>query len=155
MSELKKFDIWFLTGSQHLYGQDTLAQVDAHSRVIAASLDAALPCRVVWKPVLTGSDAILGTIRAANADPSCAGVVTWMHTFSPSKMWIAGLLELRRPLCHLHTQYNRDIPWDSIDMDFMNLNQSAHGDRGAWFYRRPAPPAAQGGRGALAGPPRA
>ncbi|MHB0896173.1 MAG: L-arabinose isomerase [Spirochaetales bacterium] len=129
MSELKKFDIWFLTGSQHLYGQDTLAQVDAHSRVMAASLDAALPCRVVWKPVLTGSDAILGTIRAANADPSCAGVVTWMHTFSPSKMWIAGLLELRRPLCHLHTQYNRDIPWDSIDMDFMNLNQSAHGDR--------------------------
>ena len=129
MSELKKFDVWFLTGSQHLYGQDTLAQVDAHSREMVASLDAALPCRVVWKPVLTGSEAILATVRAANADSSCAGVITWMHTFSPSKMWIAGLLELRRPLCHLHTQYNRDIPWDSIDMDFMNLNQSAHGDR--------------------------
>ena len=129
MSELKKFDIWFLTGSQHLYGETTLAQVDEHSKEMAASLDAVLPCRLVWKPVLTGSDAILETVRAANADPSCAGVITWMHTFSPSKMWIAGLLELRRPLCHLHTQYNRDIPWDSIDMDFMNLNQSAHGDR--------------------------
>lgn len=129
MSELKKFDIWFLTGSQDLYGQGTLAQVDVHSREMVASLNAALPCRVVWKPVLTGSDAICETVRAANADSSCAGVITWMHTFSPSKMWIAGLLELRRPLCHLHTQYNRDIPWDSIDMDFMNLNQSAHGDR--------------------------
>ncbi len=79
--------------------------------------------------MLTGSEAVLEAVRAANADPSCAGVITWMHTFSPSKMWIAGLLELRRPLCHLHTQFNRDIPWDSIDMDFMNLNQSAHGDR--------------------------
>ncbi len=129
MIELKKFNIWFLTGSQHLYGPNTLAQVDAHSKALTSSLDAALPCRVIWKPVLTGSDAILETIRAANADPSCAGVITWMHTFSPSKMWIAGLLELRRPLCHLHTQYNRDIPWNSIDMDYMNLNQSAHGDR--------------------------
>ena len=129
MDGLKKFNIWFLTGSQHLYGQETLAQVDAHSKEMAAGLEAALPCRIVWKPVLTGSEAVLETVRAANADPSCAGVITWMHTFSPSKMWIAGLLELRRPLCHLHTQFNRDIPWDSIDMDFMNLNQSAHGDR--------------------------
>ncbi len=129
MEGLKKYHIWFLTGSQHLYGTKTLAQVDADSREMVAGLEASLSCRIVWKPVLTGSDAILETVRAANADPACAGVITWMHTFSPSKMWIAGLLESRRPLCHLHTQFNRDIPWESIDMDFMNLNQSAHGDR--------------------------
>ena len=129
MIDLKKHDIWFVTGSQHLYGPETLAKVAEHSKAMALGLDAALPCRIVWKPVLTGPDAILALAREANADPRCAGIVTWMHTFSPSKMWIAGLLELRRPLCHLHTQYNRDIPWAGIDMDFMNLNQSAHGDR--------------------------
>jgi L-arabinose isomerase len=129
MIDLRQKDIWFVTGSQDLYGPETLAKVAEHSRAIAAGLDARLPCRVVWKPVLTGSDAILALVREANADSRCAGLVTWMHTFSPSKMWIAGLLELRRPICHLHTQYNRDIPWATIDMDFMNLNQSAHGDR--------------------------
>jgi L-arabinose isomerase len=129
MIDLKNYDIWFITGSQHLYGPETLDQVAKHSKAIADSFDASLPCRVVWKPVLTGPDAILELARSANADPRCAGVVSWMHTFSPSKMWIPGLLELRRPVCHLHTQYNRDIPWASIDMDFMNLNQSAHGDR--------------------------
>jgi L-arabinose isomerase len=129
MMDLKHYEIWFLTGSQDLYGPETLAQVDRDSKAIAEGLDPALPCRLVWKPVLKSSDAILAAMRQANADPRCAGVVTWMHTFSPSKMWIAGLLELNRPLCHLHTQFNRDIPWDTIDMDFMNLNQSAHGDR--------------------------
>ena len=129
MIDLKKFEFWFATGSQQLYGPETLEKVAGHSRAMAAGLDSALPCRLVWKPVLTGPDEILALVREANADPRCAGIVTWMHTFSPSKMWIAGLAELRRPLCHLHTQYNRDIPWDSIDMDFMNLNQSAHGDR--------------------------
>jgi L-arabinose isomerase len=129
MIDLKQHDIWFVTGSQHLYGPETLAKVAKHSKAMTAGLDKVLPCRLVWKPVLTGPDAILALAREANADPRCAGLVTWMHTFSPSKMWIAGLLELRRPLCHLHTQFNRDIPWGSIDMDFMNLNQSAHGDR--------------------------
>ncbi|HTX72432.1 MAG TPA: L-arabinose isomerase [Rectinemataceae bacterium] len=129
MKDLKKFEFWFLTGSQHLYGSETLRSVDEHSKRMVAALDEAMPCRLVWKPVLTGPEEILSVMRAANADPACAGVVTWMHTFSPSKMWIAGLLELRRPLCHVHTQFNRDIPWESIDMDFMNLNQSAHGDR--------------------------
>ena len=129
MIDLKRYDIWFMTGSQDLYGTVTLRKVDEHSKAMASGLDTASPCRLVWKPVLTSPEAILALVREANADPRCAGVVTWMHTFSPSKMWIAGLLELRRPLCHLHTQYNRDIPWSSIDMDFMNLNQSAHGDR--------------------------
>ncbi|HRZ90303.1 MAG TPA: L-arabinose isomerase, partial [Spirochaetia bacterium] len=129
MIDLKTYDIWFVTGSQDLYGPETLRKVDEHSKAMAAGLDAVLPCRLVWKPVRKGPDAILELVREANSDPSCAGIVTWMHTFSPSKMWIAGLLELRRPLCHLHTQYNRDIPWSTIDMDFMNLNQSAHGDR--------------------------
>jgi L-arabinose isomerase len=129
MIDLRKREFWFLTGSQDLYGPDTLRRVDSDSRAIVEGLDAALPCKLVWKPVLKGSEGILETIRAANADPACAGIVTWMHTFSPSRMWIAGLSELRRPLCHLHTQFNRDIPWNAIDMDFMNLNQSAHGDR--------------------------
>ncbi|HUW42550.1 MAG TPA: L-arabinose isomerase [Rectinemataceae bacterium] len=129
MIDLKKHEFWFVTGSQELYGSDVLRKVDEHSKAMVKALDAALPCTLVWKPVATGSDAIRGLVRQAGADPKCAGIVTWMHTFSPSKMWIAGLTELRLPLCHLHTQYNRDIPWDSIDMDFMNLNQSAHGDR--------------------------
>ncbi len=129
MIDLKAHEFWFVTGSQHLYGPETLKQVDEHSKAMVAGLAAILPCRLVWKPVLTGSDAVLKLVREANSDQSCAGIITWMHTFSPSKMWIAGLTELRRPICHLHTQYNRDIPWASIDMDFMNLNQSAHGDR--------------------------
>ncbi|HPG85835.1 MAG TPA: L-arabinose isomerase [Spirochaetales bacterium] len=129
MIDLKEYEFWFVVGSQDLYGDQVLKTVDEHSRKMVQSLDQRLPCRLVWKPVVLGSDEILRLVRAANADPLCAGIVTWMHTFSPSKMWIAGLSELKRPLCHLHTQFNRDIPLDSIDMDFMNLNQSAHGDR--------------------------
>jgi L-arabinose isomerase len=129
MIDLKKHEFWFVVGSQDLYGMDVLKTVDEHSRAMVRSLDAKLPCKLVWKPVVLGPDGILKLVREANADPACAGIVTWMHTFSPSKMWIAGLVELNRPLCHLHTQFNRDIPLGSIDMDFMNLNQSAHGDR--------------------------
>jgi L-arabinose isomerase len=124
-------EVWFLTGSQGLYGQDTLRQVAEQSRLIcdelAKSPDA--PVRIVWKPVLTDAGAITGTVLAANADPSCVGLITWMHTFSPAKMWISGLDLLRKPLLHLHTQANAELPWSTIDMDFMNLNQAAHGDR--------------------------
>jgi L-arabinose isomerase len=129
MNDLKKYEFYFIVGSQDLYGEQVLKTVDEHSKKMVASLDAKLPCKLVWKPVVLDSDGILKVIREANADPNCAGIVTWMHTFSPSKMWIAGLTELKRPFCHFHTQFNRDIPLDSIDMDFMNLNQSAHGDR--------------------------
>jgi L-arabinose isomerase len=124
-------EVWFVTGSQHLYGQETLDRVADHARQIAAGLDAAasIPVRVVAKPVLTGSDGIRRLTADANADPACVGLITWMHTFSPAKMWIAGLELLAKPFLHLHTQFNRDIPWADIDMDFMNLNQSAHGDR--------------------------
>ncbi len=123
--------IWFLTGSQGLYGQDVLDQVTAQSRVISDALGAApeiLP-EMVAKPVLTDGDAIRRVMLEANADDRCVGVVAWMHTFSPAKMWISGLERLQKPLLHLHTQINRDLPWASIDMDFMNLNQAAHGDR--------------------------
>ncbi|MCC6565000.1 MAG: L-arabinose isomerase [Chloroflexi bacterium] len=131
MIDLSAYEVWFLTGSQHLYGPETLEQVAAHSREIAAALDAApaIPTRVVFKPVLTTPEQIHGLCLEANATPSCVGVVAWMHTFSPAKNWIAGLTALKKPLAHLHTQYNRDIPWADIDMDFMNLNQAAHGDR--------------------------
>src|SRR3954468_910645 len=122
---------WLVTGSQHLYGPDTLQTVAEHSASIAGALDdaAAIPVKVVVKPVLTGSDEILRLCREADADDACIGVITWMHTFSPAKMWIAGLEALAKPLLHLHTQFNEQIPWSSIDMDFMNLNQAAHGDR--------------------------
>ena len=130
MAETKTQEVWFLTGSQHLYGEETLKKVARNSREIAESLDqAGLPARVVWKPVLTGPDPIQEVCLAANAAPSCVGVITWMHTFSPAKMWIAGLTRLQKPLAHLHTQFNRELPWAEIDMDYMNLNQSAHGDR--------------------------
>lgn len=127
--------IWFLTGSQHLYGEQTLKQVARHSQEIAGALSdcAEIPLKIEFKPVLTDPAAIRQLCLEANADASCAGVILWMHTFSPSKMWIAGLAALRKPMCHLHTQFNRELPWDSIDMDFMNLNQSAHGDREAGF----------------------
>ncbi len=126
-----QYDVWFLTGSQHLYGPETLAQVAEQSRQIAAALDgeAEIRARIVWKPVLTSSADILAVCRAANADPQVIGIVAWMHTFSPAKMWIAGLDALRKPLLHLHTQANRALPWAELDMDFMNLNQAAHGDR--------------------------
>ncbi|MDH6223143.1 MULTISPECIES: L-arabinose isomerase [Streptomyces] len=124
-------EIWFLTGSQGLYGEETLKQVAEQSQRIAAVLadDGALPVRVVWKPVLTDAAAIRRACLDANGDDRCVGLITWMHTFSPAKMWIAGLDALRKPLLHLHTQSNVALPWDTIDMDFMNLNQAAHGDR--------------------------
>ena len=124
-------EIWFLTGSQHLYGEETLRQVAEQSQEVARALDASgdVPAPVVWKPVLTDADAIRRAMIDASADDKVLGVITWMHTFSPAKMWIAGLDALRKPLLHLHTQAAADLPWDSIDMDFMNLNQAAHGDR--------------------------
>jgi L-arabinose isomerase len=127
----KAQELWFLTGSQHLYGDETLEQVARNSQRIAEALDRSgrLPLPVVWKPVLTGPDDIESVCSAASVAPECAGVITWMHTFSPAKMWIAGLTRLQKPLAHLHTQHNRELPWGEIDMDFMNLNQSAHGDR--------------------------
>ena len=122
--------IWFLTGSQHLYGEETLVQVADNSKEIVAQLNAAsLAIPVMWKPTLTGKDAIRRIMLEANSDDDCVGVIAWMHTFSPAKMWIAGLDVLIKPLLHLHTQANVDLPWKTIDMDFMNLNQAAHGDR--------------------------
>jgi len=131
MVSSKEYEIWFVTGSQHLYGPETLKQVAAHSQSIATHFDRdpSIPFRVVFKPVLTTPDAITALCREASANPFCGGVIAWMHTFSPAKMWIAGLSVLQKPMLHLHTQFNRDIPWSTIDMDFMNLNQSAHGDR--------------------------
>ncbi|GIK39845.1 MAG: L-arabinose isomerase [Chloroflexota bacterium] len=131
MINLKQFEVWFVTGSQGLYGAETLAKVAEHSQEIAQSLaqSSKIPVNVVFKPVLTTPDAIHTLALEANAAPNCVGLITWMHTFSPAKMWIAGLRALQKPFVHLHTQYNRDIPWADIDMDFMNLNQSAHGDR--------------------------
>ncbi|MDG6105247.1 L-arabinose isomerase [Dactylosporangium aurantiacum] len=124
-------EVWFLTGSQGLYGPETLDQVATQSRQIAATLDESpdIAVRVVWKPVLTSAGDILRVCLEANADPQVVGVVAWMHTFSPAKMWISGLDALRTPLLHLHTQANVALPWAEIDMDFMNLNQAAHGDR--------------------------
>jgi L-arabinose isomerase len=130
---MKTPEIWFLNGSQHLYGPETLTQVALNSQAIAGCLGEKLPLPVVFKPVLTTPDAIRATILEANATPECAGLILWMHTFSPAKMWIGGLSAVRKPFLHLHTQFNRDLPWSEIDMDFMNLNQSAHGDREAGF----------------------
>lgn len=131
MLNMKPYQFWFVTGSQHLYGPETLKQVEEHSRIIVEGLDKdeAIPYQLLLKPVLTTPDAIRRLIIDANADDRCAGIITWMHTFSPAKMWISGLSQLKKPLLHLATQFNRDIPWDTIDMDFMNLNQAAHGDR--------------------------
>ncbi|MGY1644055.1 L-arabinose isomerase [Geodermatophilus sp. SYSU D00703] len=124
-------ELWFLTGSQGLYGEETLRQVAEQSQRVAGALDGAgeVPIRVVWKPVLTDAGAIRRAMGEANEDPACVGVITWMHTFSPAKMWISGLDALRKPLLHLHTQADAALPWATIDMDFMNLNQAAHGDR--------------------------
>lgn len=131
MNSLKQYEAWFITGSQHLYGDETLKQVAAHSKQITEGLDQSekIPVKIVFKPVVTTPDQIFDIIREANAAQNCIGIITWMHTFSPAKMWIRGLNILDKPLLHLHTQFNRDIPWKDIDMDFMNLNQSAHGDR--------------------------
>ncbi|MFZ4717731.1 MAG: L-arabinose isomerase, partial [Chthoniobacterales bacterium] len=131
MKNIPNPEIWFLTGSQHLYGEGPLRQVAENSKAIVDQLNASgrLPLRLVFKPVLTRPEEIRATLLEANGAPDCAGVITWCHTFSPSKMWINGLLQLRKPLLHLATQFNRDLPWAEIDMDFMNLNQAAHGDR--------------------------
>ena len=129
--DLQSFEVWFLIGSQHLYGPETLAQVAEQSQQVARALDGAaeVPVTVVWKPVLTDSEGIKRLILEANAAENVVGLVAWMHTFSPAKMWIAGLDALQKPLLHLHTQANVDLPWGEIDFDFMNLNQAAHGDR--------------------------
>ncbi len=131
MVDLKSYEVWFITGSQHLYGQETLDKVAEHSREIASSLDSSskLPVRVVFKPVLTTASSMQQMALDANSAKECVGIITWMHTFSPAKMWIGALKTLAKPFLHLHTQFNQDLPWSSIDMDFMNLNQSAHGDR--------------------------
>jgi L-arabinose isomerase len=131
MKPLEPLELWLLTGSQEMYGDAVLQRVDEHSREVAASLDAAeaVPVRVVHRPVLTSAESIHRVCLEANAAADCVGVICWMHTFSPAKMWIGGLAALQKPLLHLHTQFNRDLPWSEIDMDFMNLNQSAHGDR--------------------------
>jgi L-arabinose isomerase len=123
--------VWFVAGSQALYGDETLRAVTEHAVEIAGSLDGAesIPVRVVVKPTVTTSDAIRSVLLDATTAPDCVGVIAWMHTFSPARMWIPGLQALQKPLLHLHTQHNRDLPWSEIDMDFMNLNQSAHGDR--------------------------
>lgn len=131
MIDLKQNEVWFITGSQHLYGEETLKQVDDHSKIIADALNKSskIPVTVVFKPVLKTPEEIYNMAIQANSDAKCIGLICWMHTFSPSKMWINGLKILRKPLCHLHTQFNAEIPYADIDMDFMNLNQSAHGDR--------------------------
>ena len=130
MIDLSALEAWFITGSQDLYGQATLDKVAEHSQEIARGLDdSAIPVRVVCKPVMKNAEAILALCREANNAKNCIGLIAWMHTFSPARMWIAGLKALAKPLAHLHTQFNRELPWASIDMDFMNLNQSAHGDR--------------------------
>lgn len=136
MLDLKTFEVWFITGSQHLYGEETLRQVDEHSKIIADYLDnssqntaGGVPLKVVFKPVVKSTEEITAICKEANATTNCVGIIAWMHTFSPAKMWISGLNILQVPLLHLHTQFNRDIPYSAIDMDFMNLNQSAHGDR--------------------------
>jgi len=131
MEELLNKKIWFLTGTQHLYGEDTLVQVAKNSQAVVDGLNqsADIPLSIVFKPILKTQEEITKVCVAASADENCIGVIAWMHTFSPAKMWINGLKRLHQPLLHLHTQFNAEIPWDYIDMDFMNLNQSAHGDR--------------------------
>src|SRR5512141_948227 len=129
--DLKQYEVWFVAGSQHLYGEETLKKVaqDASQMARQMSESGRLPLDVIFKVVVTTPDAITALCREANNAPRCAGLITWMHTFSPAKMWIAGLHALQKPFLHLHTQFNRELPWSRIDMDFMNLNQSAHGDR--------------------------
>ncbi len=131
MIDLANLEVWFVPGSQHLYGPEALKYVEKHSVAIAGALSASpdIPVKIVCKPVMTGSDSIHQLCLDANGSRNCVGLITWMHTFSPARMWIAGLRVLDKPLLHLHTQFNKELPWSDIDMDFMNLNQSAHGDR--------------------------
>lgn len=127
----KKYQFWFATGSQDLYGEECLSNVAQHSKMMVEALNNSgiLPYEIVWKPTLIDNGSIRRTFNEANSNDNCAGVITWMHTFSPAKSWILGLQEYRKPLLHLHTQFNQEIPYETIDMDFMNENQSAHGDR--------------------------
>ncbi len=127
----ENYEVWFVTGAQLLYGGDAVIAVDGHSTTMVNELNNSgrLPVKVVYKGTANSSKEVEDVFKAANNDPKCIGVITWMHTFSPAKMWIHGLQQLRKPLLHLHTQYNEEIPWETMDMDFMNLNQSAHGDR--------------------------
>ena len=129
--DLGQFEVWFLTGSQNLYGEETLRQVAEQSQQVAQGLidSPDVPVTVVWKPVLKDAESIRRAVLDANADDRVIGLITWMHTFSPAKMWISGLDALQKPLLHLHTQANVALPWAEIDFDFMNLNQAAHGDR--------------------------
>ncbi|MCH6233660.1 L-arabinose isomerase [Cognataquiflexum rubidum] len=131
MKKITQNEVWFITGSQHLYGEETLSKVSEHSEVIAKELNQsdAISVKIIFKPIVKTTEEIFQICQDANQAVNCIGIITWMHTFSPAKMWINGLKILNKPLLHLHTQFNRDIPWNSIDMDFMNLNQSAHGDR--------------------------
>ena len=131
MIDISKKEVWFITGSQDLYGPETLMQVADNSTKIASVLNDSvlIPVNIIYKPTVKSSDEIYETLTSANQEKNCIGIITWMHTFSPAKMWIRGLTALQKPLLHLHTQFNRDIPWDTMDMDFMNLNQAAHGDR--------------------------
>ena len=131
MIDLKSLEVWFITGSQHLYGEETLNKVTDHSKNITSFISNAteIPVTVVWKPTVKTPEEIYAVCEEANQKKNCVGVILWMHTFSPAKMWIRGLKILQKPILHLHTQFNKDIPWSEIDMDFMNLNQSAHGDR--------------------------
>ena len=131
IKEYENLEVWFVTGAQLLYGGDAVVQVDGHSNEMVAGMNASglLPVKLVYKGTANSSAEVLDVMSRAEAEPKCIGVIAWMHTFSPAKMWIRGLQALRKPLLHLHTQYNEEIPWDTIDMDFMNLNQSAHGDR--------------------------
>jgi L-arabinose isomerase len=131
MIDFSNLEVWFVTGSQHLYGPETLETVKNHTNAIAQELSgcSAIPVTVIPKPVMTGSEAVHQLCLEANANSNCIGLIAWMYTFSPARMWIAGLRNLAKPLAHLHTQFNEELPWSTIDMDFMNLNQSAHGDR--------------------------
>ncbi|MBU8787050.1 MULTISPECIES: L-arabinose isomerase [Bacillus] len=130
MFQSKAYEFWFVAGSQHLYGEEAVREVEEHANIMCRGLnDGSMRYSVKYKAVATSPDGVRKLIREANCDDACAGVITWMHTFSPAKMWIPGLAELKKPLLHFHTQFNRDIPWETIDMDFMNINQSAHGDR--------------------------
>jgi L-arabinose isomerase len=135
IAHLAPVELWFVCGSQHLYGDEALREVEHNAQAIAAALDASdrISVPIVWKSVVTTPDEIRQVCMAANSDDRCAGLVLWMHTFSPARMWIGGLSVLDKPFCHLHTQFNRELPWATIDMDFMNLNQAAHGDREAGY----------------------
>ncbi len=155
MIDYRKLEVWFLTGSQHLYGPEVLKQVEGDSKKIVKGLhDAGLPVKIVMKPVLTTPQAIADVCLEANSAANCIGLMTWMHTFSPAKMWIAGLTALNKPLAHLHTQFNRDIPWSSIDMDFMNLQPVGAWGSGVRVHVQSPAAEPEGDRRPLAGPRR-